>query len=214
MQFIQASTHPHAFNKKTKKLSLEKTVLIIWSQISKKGAYWPRKFIYKKNSWNLKLNVSYNELQISRIFFLQNIFLNKVSNFLINLRPHNSNNLFYTFIVVFLLKSPGCLETWVNCNTIFKTPKTYPNSLGCDKINIHLGVTLPTKSCWTFLDNSPFLCVTKTSRIVFLVTFFNPSCLWHGFNFFCEKVSTNKYLTLWLLCFGETCFFDFINLFL
>ena len=43
MQFTHASRHHRAFCKKTKNESLEKTVLIIWSQIYEKGALFAEK---------------------------------------------------------------------------------------------------------------------------------------------------------------------------
>ena len=55
-----------------------------------------------------------------------------------NLRPHYQNYFFLNMNFCFLLLAPWYLETCVNCVTNCKTPKSCPNSLNHDKINLDI----------------------------------------------------------------------------
>ena len=124
--------------------------------------------------------------------FFKIFFINKVSNFCDISETSLAKQIFLNFHCCFFTRITRMSLNMSKLHHNFQNAKNYLNSLGYDEIKIHLGVNLPTKSCWTFLDNSLFLCVTETSIRVFLDSFFNPSYLWHT-------------LTFWLLSFGETC---------
>ena len=161
----------------------------------KKGPNLPRKFIWKKYFLKFVTKCTYIEFQISRIIFSKYFYQ----------QASSAKYFFLNFHCFFFTESTRMSWSMSKLHHNLKMPKNYLISLGGDKMNIHLGVIMPTQSWRIFQDNSLFLCVTKTSRMVFLDSFFNPSYLWHAFNFSCEKMSTNRFLTFWLLSFGETC---------